>query len=108
MAVVESFGMLDAFHPGRIVLGVGRSGHRVTEARQFARARRAAAEASAQWREVDGIVISPPVDRRSLLRSDRLRTTLSLLQQPHAVSPDFATQPDEIQPMLAGTRSEER
>ena len=26
LAVVESFGMLDAFHPGRIDLGVGRSG----------------------------------------------------------------------------------
>src|ERR1700754_4187618 len=29
-AVVESFGMLDAFHPGRIDLGLGRSGQRRT------------------------------------------------------------------------------
>jgi len=32
LAVVESFGMLDAFFPGRIDLGVGRSGQRRREA----------------------------------------------------------------------------
>ena len=32
VAVVESFGMLEAFHPGRIDLGVGRSGQRRREA----------------------------------------------------------------------------
>ncbi len=32
IAVVETFGMLDAFHPGRIDLGVGRSGQRRREA----------------------------------------------------------------------------
>ena len=32
IAVVESFGMLDAFHPGRIDLGLGRSGQRRSEA----------------------------------------------------------------------------
>src|SRR5436305_7336962 len=31
VAVVESFGMLDAFFPGRIDLGVGRSGQRRAE-----------------------------------------------------------------------------
>src|SRR5689334_14571927 len=31
IAVVESFGMLDAFYPGRIDLGVGRSGQRRSE-----------------------------------------------------------------------------
>ena len=32
IAVVENFGMLEAFHPGRIDLGVGRSGQRRREA----------------------------------------------------------------------------
>ncbi|HEY5152028.1 MAG TPA: LLM class flavin-dependent oxidoreductase, partial [Mycobacterium sp.] len=32
VAVVESFGILDAFHPGRIDLGLGRSGQRRREA----------------------------------------------------------------------------
>src|SRR6478735_252291 len=32
IAVVESFGILDAFHPGRIDLGVGRSGQKRREA----------------------------------------------------------------------------
>ena len=40
VAVVESFGMLDAFYPGRIDLGVGRSGQRRREApRSAARSR---------------------------------------------------------------------
>src|SRR4051794_19228592 len=34
IAVVESFGMLEAVHPGRIVLGGGRSGQRRREAQK--------------------------------------------------------------------------
>lgn len=32
LAVVESFGILDALHPGRIDMGLGRSGQRRNEA----------------------------------------------------------------------------
>src|ERR1700733_15348678 len=56
VAVVETFGMLDAFYPGRIVLGVGRSGHRGNEAQRPVQDKQAAAaEIPGQWREVDGV-----------------------------------------------------
>lgn len=99
-AVVESFAMLDTFYPGRIDLGVGRSGQRRREA-----AKKPAPEPRpkppTEWREVDGLIIPPPFDMRSII-TDRLRAQMSVLQQPGAVSPDFAEQVDDILAMLNG------
>ncbi len=102
-AVVESFGMLDAFYPGRIDLGLGRSGQRrVVRTKDPTREARKP-QPPRDWREVDGVVIPPPFDLRALLDSDRLRATMSILQQPEAVAPDFAEQVGDIIAMLAGT-----
>ena len=49
-SVVESFAMLDAFYPGRIDLGVGRSGQRRREA-----AKKPSDEAEAEARAADGM-----------------------------------------------------
>lgn len=101
-AVVESFGMLDAFYPGRIDLGLGRSGQRRgVKPRDPAKPR--APRPPAQWREVDGVVIPPPFDLRTLLASGRVHATMAILQQPEAVAPDFAEQVGDIIAMLAGT-----
>jgi alkanesulfonate monooxygenase SsuD/methylene tetrahydromethanopterin reductase-like flavin-dependent oxidoreductase (luciferase family) len=100
-AVAESFGMLDAFHPGRIDLGVGRSGQRrITEPRA---PRPPRPEPSREWREIDGVVIPPPFDLRGLLASPRVQATMAILQQPEAVAPDFAEQVGDIIAMLQGT-----
>jgi len=100
-AVVESFGMLDAFYPGRIDLGLGRSGQRrLTKPRSPKPSR---PEPPREWREVDGVVIPPPFDLRALLGSGRVQATMSILQQPEAVAPDFAEQLGDIVAMLAGT-----
>ena len=56
-----------------------------------------------EWREVDGVVVPPPFDPRTLLRNPRLRARMSILQQPEAVSPDFAEQVDDILAMLDGS-----
>ncbi len=101
VAVVESFGMLDAFHPGRIDLGVGRSGQRHREARLAAAANRSA-EPLPPWRDVDGVVVPPPFDASALMRNPRLRARMSVLQQPEAVVPDFGDQVSDILAMLAG------
>ncbi|WP_099184532.1 LLM class flavin-dependent oxidoreductase [Mycobacterium kansasii] len=100
-AVVESFGMLDAFYPGRIDLGLGRSAQRrgVTP-RDPAKPR--VPRPPAQWREVDGVVIPPPFDLRTLLASGRVQATMAILQQPEAVAPDVAEQVGDIIAMLAG------
>lgn len=100
-AVVESFGMLEAFYPGRIDLGVGRSGQKRAEAQQQAPAEQPTAEVP--WREVDGVVVPPPFDVSALMRSERNRATSGLLQQPGAVAPDFADQLTDILAMVNGT-----
>ncbi|MEB3984064.1 LLM class flavin-dependent oxidoreductase [Mycobacterium sp. 663a-19] len=100
-AIVESFGMLDAFFPGRIDLGVGRSAQRRISKPKGPRPPRP--EPSREWREVDGVVIPPPFDLRGLLGSDRVRATMSVLQQPEAVAPDFEEQLGDIIAMLAGS-----
>lgn len=102
VAVVETFGMLDAFHPGRIDLGVGRSGQRRREAQKEGEQKRTP-KPEPQWREVDGIVIPPPFDVSALMRNPRLRARMSVLQQPEAVAPDFGDQVDDILAMLAGS-----
>ncbi|MGO9510930.1 MAG: LLM class flavin-dependent oxidoreductase [Mycobacterium sp.] len=100
-AVVESFGMLDAFHPGRIDLGLGRSGQRRISKPRSPRPPKP--EPSREWREVDGVVIPPPFDLRALLGSGRVQATMSILQQPEAVAPDFTEQVGDIVAMLSGT-----
>jgi alkanesulfonate monooxygenase SsuD/methylene tetrahydromethanopterin reductase-like flavin-dependent oxidoreductase (luciferase family) len=99
-AVVESFGMLDAFHPSRIDLGVGRSAQRrITKSKA---PRPPKPEPPREWREIGGVVIPPPFDLRGLLGSGRAKATMSILQQPEAVAPDFAEQLGDIIAMLAG------
>jgi alkanesulfonate monooxygenase SsuD/methylene tetrahydromethanopterin reductase-like flavin-dependent oxidoreductase (luciferase family) len=100
VAVVESFGMLDAFHPGRIDLGVGRSGQRRSEALKGDGKK---PTPSLEWRDVDGVVVPPPFDLSALMRNPRLRARMAVLQQPEAVAPDFAQQVAEILAMLDGT-----
>jgi alkanesulfonate monooxygenase SsuD/methylene tetrahydromethanopterin reductase-like flavin-dependent oxidoreductase (luciferase family) len=103
VAVVESFGILDAFHPGRIDLGLGRSGQRRAEAQQTHKAKQSKPERpQPQWREVDAVVVPPPFDPRALLSSPRMRVLASLLQQPGATSPEFAEQVADILAMLDG------
>ena len=100
IAVVESFGILDAFHRGRIDLGVGRSGQRSREAVKDAGPKPAP---STEWRDVDGVVIPPPFDISALMRDPRLRAKMSVLQQPGAVAPDFGDQVGDILSMIDGS-----
>jgi alkanesulfonate monooxygenase SsuD/methylene tetrahydromethanopterin reductase-like flavin-dependent oxidoreductase (luciferase family) len=100
-AVVESFGMLEAFYPGRIDLGVGRgqrrdSGYKSAKPSTKNRPPR-------QWREIDGVVIPLPFDLRGLLDTERVQATMGILQQPEAVAPEFAEQLADILALLAGT-----
>lgn len=100
VAAVETFGMLDAFYPGRIDLGLGRSAQRRREAQ--APTPRTEPRPPRQWREVDGVVIPAPFDLRTLMRNPRLKARMSVLQQPDAVAPDFADQVGDVLAMLDG------
>jgi alkanesulfonate monooxygenase SsuD/methylene tetrahydromethanopterin reductase-like flavin-dependent oxidoreductase (luciferase family) len=99
-AVVESFGMLDAFYPGRIDLGVGRGQRRDTGFKPKHPSTKT--RPPRQWREVEGVVIPLPFDLRRLLDKERVQATMGILQQPEAVSPDFAEQLGDIIAMLNG------
>lgn len=105
VAVVESFGMLDAFHPGRIDLGVGRSGQRRREAAKQPPSD--TPKPPQEWREIDGVVVPPSFDLGALLRNPRLKVRMAVLQQPEAVPPDFGDQVGDILAMLNGTYAPE-
>lgn len=100
VATVESFGMLDAFHPGRIDLGLGRSAQRRREATTSSAPR--APRPPQPWREIDGVVVPAPFDLRALMRNPRLKARMSVLQQPEAVAPEFAEQVGDVLAMLDG------
>jgi hypothetical protein len=101
VAVVESFGMLEAFYPGRIDLGVGRSGQRRSEEHKPKKPREP--RPPRVWHEIDGVVVPTPFDLRGLLDLERLAPTMAILQQPEALSPDFAEQMNDILALLDGT-----
>ncbi|MDT7763548.1 MAG: hypothetical protein QOC63_2968 [Mycobacterium sp.] len=101
LAVVESFGMLDAYHPGRIDLGVGRSGQRRREA--LSESKPKPPRPPREWRDVGGVTVPPPFDISALMRNPRLRAKMSVLQQPEAVTPDFGEQVGDILAMLDGS-----
>lgn len=104
-AIAESFGTLEALHPGRIDLGIGRSGQREAEA---AAARAGDSPARRQppvpraTRIVDGVVVPPPVPLDALFAAPRTAATFGVLQQAGAASPDFETQVDDILAFFRG------
>ncbi len=101
IAVVESFGTLDSLYPGRIDMGLGRSGQRRNEAATSSSP--APRRAPPPWCDVDGLVVPPPFDPTTLMKSERLRAQASALAQPGAVPADFADQIADIEAMLDGT-----
>jgi alkanesulfonate monooxygenase SsuD/methylene tetrahydromethanopterin reductase-like flavin-dependent oxidoreductase (luciferase family) len=101
VAVVESFGMLDAFFPGRIDLGVGRGQRRDTGFKPKQPSTKTRTER--QWHEVDGVVVPLPFDLRGLLDKERVQATMGILQQPGAVAPGFTEQLGDIIALLDGT-----
>jgi alkanesulfonate monooxygenase SsuD/methylene tetrahydromethanopterin reductase-like flavin-dependent oxidoreductase (luciferase family) len=102
-SVVESFGTLEAFYPGRIDLGVGRSGQRRITAGKARKPRPHSEPVPREWREADGVVVPPPFDLGGLLNKERVQATMAILQQPEAVAPDFAEQLGDIMAMLDGS-----
>ncbi|MFF5209159.1 MsnO8 family LLM class oxidoreductase [Streptosporangium sp. NPDC000396] len=125
LSVVEQFGLIDALYPGRVDLGIGRSGQRRSEPAEPAEraglepkvAERAGSEPGAagragsepevverpRARTVGGLLIPPPFDWSHLAKHPQLVYQASLLQQPGARTPDFAGQIDDVLAFLNGT-----
>ncbi|MEV4599912.1 LLM class flavin-dependent oxidoreductase [Amycolatopsis sp. NPDC049253] len=100
LSTVEEFGLLDAVHPGRLDLGLGRSGPQLVKDRAAQTAEPAAGHTTA-----DGLLIpgGQKLDRGKLLASARFAAQTALLRQPGAQSPDYGDQVDDILALLNGT-----
>jgi alkanesulfonate monooxygenase SsuD/methylene tetrahydromethanopterin reductase-like flavin-dependent oxidoreductase (luciferase family) len=107
LSTVEEFGLIDALHPGRLDLGLGRSGGRGRPAAgppdggpAQAGPAGIAAPGSAAARE--RLLIPPKHSSEQLLASPRMALQRRLLQQQNAEPQDYAEQVGDILALLAG------
>jgi alkanesulfonate monooxygenase SsuD/methylene tetrahydromethanopterin reductase-like flavin-dependent oxidoreductase (luciferase family) len=105
LSVVEQFGLLDAAFPGRIDLGLGRSG-----ARRLPGASPLAADGGGgpdhppgPRRTERGLLIPEPFSFAHLIGSPRFAAQAQLLQQPGATAPEYAEQVEDVLALLSGT-----
>ncbi len=107
LSVVEEFGLLDAAFPGRIDLGLGRSG-----GRNFLKKGGGGPPSGEQrdggTRIVDGLRIPPRYSPAKLAGSPRFKANVRLLQQPGAETPPYDEQVGDLLALLeSGYRSPE-
>ena len=100
LSTVEEFGLLDALHPGRFDLGLGRSGGRPPAQSD---APPPTATPVVDGRTPNGLLIPPPFSFAHLLGSPRIALQRKLLLLPGAESQDYTEQIDDILALLAGT-----
>ncbi len=103
LSTVEEFGLLDTAYPGRIDLGLGRSGGRPREPKVPALATGGAAATVSNGRTQNGLLIPPRFSNAGLLKSPRFTLQKTLLQLPHAEPQDYAGQVDDVLALIAGT-----
>lgn len=110
LSVVEEFGLLDAFYPGRLDFGLGRSAGRPARRTETAggasdRSERPRLEPSQPVTDgvtANGLRIPARFSVEKLLKSPRVALQRSLLQQPNAESQDYGAQVDDILALLRG------
>ncbi|AQW46904.1 LLM class flavin-dependent oxidoreductase [Streptomyces violaceusniger] len=99
LSTVEEFGLIDALHPGRLDLGLGRSGGRPTERTDDAPP---TTTPVIDGRTPNGLRIPPKFSFQRLLGSPRVALQRRLLQQPGAEAQDYGEQIDDILALLRG------
>ncbi len=100
VATVEEFGLIDALHPGRLDLGLGRSGGRPPGgSREPALA---GPPRTVDGRAPNGLLIPPRLSPERLLRSPRFAMQKALLQLPGAQPQDYTGQVGDILALLRG------
>ncbi|WP_019072658.1 LLM class flavin-dependent oxidoreductase [Streptomyces hokutonensis] len=96
LSTVEEFGLLDALHPGRFDLGLGRSGGRPSPPLP-------SATPVVDGRAPNGLRIPPRFSFERLLGSPRIALQRKLLLLPKAESQEYGEQIDDVLALLAGT-----
>ncbi|MGW5526985.1 LLM class flavin-dependent oxidoreductase [Streptomyces xanthochromogenes] len=105
LSTVEEFGLIDALHPGRLDLGLGRSGGRPPGGPA---APVPGATPVVNGRAPNGLRIPPRFSFEHLLGSPRVALQRKLLLLPNAESQPYGEQIDDVLALLAGTyRSED-
>ncbi|MHB9857032.1 LLM class flavin-dependent oxidoreductase [Streptomyces sp. YIM S03343] len=100
LSTVEEFGLIDALHPGRLDLGLGRSGGRPPGGPATPLP---TATEVVDGRAPNGLRIPPRFSFEYLLGSPRVALQRKLLLLPNAESQDYGEQIDDILALLAGT-----
>lgn len=96
---IEEFGLLDAAYPGRIDLGVGRSGGKPPSSAQGD----VPPVPLVDGRTAEGLLVPPKAPIEQLLRSPRFALQQALLKLEGAQSADYGEQLDDILAFVAGT-----
>lgn len=118
LSIVEEFGLINALHPGRLDLGIGRSIGRpapkpdtepaperelvAAAATNYVAAAGGSTHTSEQVAD-NGLLLPKRYDFSKLIGSPKLGLTLSLLQQPNAYTPEYADQIDDLLALLRGS-----
>ncbi|HEY9371791.1 LLM class flavin-dependent oxidoreductase [Streptomyces sp.] len=99
LSTVEEFGLIDALHPGRLDLGLGRSGARPSG--QTADPRPTTTPV-VDGHAPNGLKIPPRFSFEHLIGTPRFRLQQQLLHQPGARPQDYGEQVDDILALLRG------
>lgn len=100
LTTVEEFGLIDALHPGRLDLGLGRSDGRPTDRRGDGAPTRGPGQA---MRLPNGLLIPPRYSPAHLVGTPRFRLQRKLLQLPGAGPQDYGEQIADILALLRGS-----
>jgi luciferase family oxidoreductase group 1 len=103
LSTVEEFGLIDALHPGRLDLGLGRSAGRPKADAPPAGPDGPGAPAGGNRQAPNGLLIPPKFSPAHLLSSPRFALQKALLQLPGARSQDYTEQVNDILALLRGT-----
>jgi alkanesulfonate monooxygenase SsuD/methylene tetrahydromethanopterin reductase-like flavin-dependent oxidoreductase (luciferase family) len=98
LATVEEFGLLDALHPGRFDLGLGRSGGRPPAQKSTQPDPRIV-----DGRFENGLLIPPPFSYQHLIGSPQFALQKQLLAQPGAQPQPYGDLIDDVLGLLDGT-----
>jgi alkanesulfonate monooxygenase SsuD/methylene tetrahydromethanopterin reductase-like flavin-dependent oxidoreductase (luciferase family) len=101
LSTVEEFGLIDAAYPGRLDLGLGRSGGKPAPVKQPALVGGGTRVVDG-WTE-NGVRIPKKFSPAALLASPRFVLQKTLLTQPGAVPQNYTEQVGDILDLLAGT-----
>ncbi|ASF08869.1 hypothetical protein NBRGN_035_00260 [Nocardia brasiliensis NBRC 14402] len=106
-SIVEAFGTIDALYPGRLDLGLGRSGHRRSqygsEPAHSKGGQPRVDTATGRTEIKDGVVVPPPFDPGRITDRSKFLASIGALQQRGAQAAPFDEQVDEVRALLDGT-----